>query len=119
MNPNTSALLAKPELQFLPTFADWLTENWHVWLAFCREADKVWNNGRRHYSARTITEVLRHNSVTAEVGAEWKINNVRIPDMARLYMATYPDRAGFFETRVQPNTERGRRSGIRNEGFTP
>lgn len=118
MNPTTQALLARPELQFLPTFADWLTQNWHVWLAFCREADKVWARGRRRYSARTIVEVLRHDSVVAEVGTEWKINNVRIPDMARLYMASFPERAEFFETRVQPNTERGRRT-IPNRGFTP
>lgn len=118
MNHATSTLLANPELQFLPTFADWLTQNWHVWMAFCREADKVWNRGRRKYSARTIVEVLRHESSLAEVGSEWKINNVRIPDMARLYMAAYPERDGLFETRVQPNTERGRRT-IPNKGFTP
>ena len=33
-------------------------------------------------------------------------------------MAAYPERDGLFETRVQPNTERGRRT-IPNKGFTP
>ena len=44
---------------FREGFLAWLATNAHVWLAFEREADKVWNRGRRHYSARTIGEVLR------------------------------------------------------------
>ena len=43
---------------FREGFLAWLATNAHVWLAFEREADKVWNRGRRHYSARTIGEVL-------------------------------------------------------------
>lgn len=92
--------------QYRHDFASWLLQNPHIWQAFAAKADAVWNRGRRHYSARTIVEVMRHESMLAEVGGEWKINNVFAPDLARLYMQTYPDRAGLFETRLQKNAVR-------------
>lgn len=84
---------------FRPGFVTWLVANVHVWNAFAREADKVWGRGRRHYSARTIGEVLRHESALREVGGEWKLNNVVFPDLARLYAIRYPERATLFEFR--------------------
>lgn len=91
---------------FRDGFLAWLADNLHVWAAFKRHADRVWNRGRRRYSARTIGEVLRHESTLREVGSEWKLNNVVFPDLARLYMLARPDRAGFFETRTPANSER-------------
>ena len=96
---------ARPEL-FRSGFAAWLADNLHVWRAFEREADRIWSRGRRHYSARTIVEVLRHESALAEVGGEWKINGNVVPDLARLYGLAHPDRSGMFETRVMPGAER-------------
>lgn len=92
--------------QYREDFADWLSANNHIWLAFVQKADAVWNRGRRHYSARTIVHVLRFESGLHEVGGEWKINNNFTPDMARLYIETYPDRAGLFETRLPKNARR-------------
>ena len=92
--------------QFRPGFAVWLASNRHVWLAFEREADRVWARGRRHYSARTILEHLRHESALADDGRDWKLNNNAAPDLARLYRLTHPDRAGLFELRVMPGSER-------------
>ena len=53
----------------------------------------------RRYSARTIAEVIRHNSVMSEQGSQWKINNNRIPDMARLFSVLHPEHEGFFQLR--------------------
>jgi len=92
--------------QYRSDFSDWLMQNQHIWSAFAAKADAVWNRGRRHYSARTIVEVLRHESTLAEVGGEWKINGNYVPDLARLYIATYPDRASLFETRLPRNARR-------------
>lgn len=103
--------------EFLPGFAAWLCQNWHVWLAFAREANKVWDRGRKHYSARTIIEVLRHESALSDAGVEYKLNDHNTPDLARLYRLTFPERAGLFETRVQPNTTRGRH--LKVGGITP
>ena len=81
-------------------FRDWLADNFHIWAAFERAALAVWDRGRKHYSAQTIVELLRHESVLREApGSEWKINNNVRPDLARLFMAVYPECAGFFETR--------------------
>jgi hypothetical protein len=98
--------LAFDRSKYREDFADWLSANMHIWQAFCREANKVWAMGRRHYSARTIIEVLRHESAISEVGGEWKINGNYVPDLARLYMETFPERGGFFETRLPENARR-------------
>jgi hypothetical protein len=97
----------KPD-HFRREFSDWLRENWSVWTAFQREADRIWNRGRRHYSARTIGEVLRHESALREGPNEhnWKLNDHYWPDLARLYMLTHQGREGFFERRVSPATLR-------------
>ena len=87
-------------------FAEWLVANPHIWSAFCTKANQVWARGRRHYSARTSVEVMRHESAIAEVGGEWKINGNYVPDLARLYMESFPDRSGLFETRLPRNARR-------------
>lgn len=84
---------------FKPGFDQWLRDNWIVWLAFEREANRVWNRGRRHYSARTIIEFLRHETTLADTGPDFKINGNNVPDLARLYQVLHPERADLFETR--------------------
>lgn len=91
---------------FRPEFHDWLDSNWHVWQAFEAEANRVWNKGRAHYSARTIVHWLRHETVLSERGSEFKINNNYSPDLARLYAMIYPDRNHFFEYRLLPTGRR-------------
>lgn len=87
-------------------FADWLNANMHIWSAFCREANRVWDSGRRHWSARTIVEYLRHETALREAGGEFKINGNYVPDLSRLYGETFPDRATFFEKRLPANARR-------------
>jgi hypothetical protein len=91
--------------KFKPGFVEWLTANPHVWRAFEREAMQVWARGRRHYSARTIVEVLRHHTIMRERDSEWKLNNNNVPDLARLYLLMRPEHAGLFELRDMRNRE--------------
>lgn len=90
-----------PEL-FREEFATWLEENLHVYRGFSGEAWKVRGCGRTHYSARTIVEVLRHNSMLREATGQWKLNNNYAADLSRLFMLDNPTCAGMFETRLQP-----------------
>lgn len=85
--------------KFRKDFAEWLTENWHVFEYFARSANSVWSHGWRHYSARTIWEVMRHRSAVRELTGEWKLNDHRVPDVARLYLLLNEDKAGLFELR--------------------
>lgn len=78
-------------------FFYWLRDNWHLWKRFVAEADKVRASGRCRYSARTIFEYIRHETVLRE-GAEFKVNNNAAPDCARLYMHMRSC-VGFFELR--------------------
>lgn len=81
-------------------FLMFIHENPAIWKRFELEADKAWNRGRRHYSAYTIVEYMRHETALAEVGGEFKINNNWRPWLARYYQEMHPDRAGLFETRI-------------------
>lgn len=100
------ALIHEHADTFRPGFALWLRENRNVWRAFEREANRAWARGRRHYSARTIIEFLRHETALADDGADFKINGNNVPDLARLYRLRHPERAGLFETRRLAGSER-------------
>ena len=95
----------RPDL-FQADFLEWLDQNFHVWREFERQADRAWNVGYKHYSARTIIEVVRFETDMRERGGDYKINNNFIPDLARLYLQFHPERGEFFEFRVQKNAPR-------------
>lgn len=96
---------ARPDL-FRSDFAAWLDANWHVYRRFEREVDAVWVRGRRHYSARTLVEVIRHETAVAEKQSRYKINNRFTADLSRLYGLCRPERANLFERRVMANAQR-------------
>lgn len=85
--------------KYKPGFAEWVSENWGIWQRFEFEADKVRERGRRHYSARTIGEYIRHSTALKEKGGAFKVNDHIWPDLARLYLTLHPGAAGFFELR--------------------
>jgi hypothetical protein len=94
-----TAVVLNPGL-FQRDFFEWISENFHVFDYFNKSANTVWERGFKHYSARTIVEVMRHRSNIREIGdGEWKLNDHRTPDMARLYMKLHPEREGLFEFR--------------------
>lgn len=85
--------------QFSEEFTDWIDDNLHIWEAFEIEADRIRAMGRTHYSARTIVEYLRHNTVLADTDSTFKINDHCVPYLGRLYVLTHPDADGFFAFR--------------------
>lgn len=90
------------ESMFRRDFFDWLTSNYPVFEYFEQSANKVRESGFKHYSARTIVEVMRHRTNIREIGdGTWKLNDHRTPDMARLYMLLHPEHQGLFEFRVR------------------
>ena len=93
-----NALIQKYPKDFRNDFAGWLAANKPIYAEFERQSLMIASR-RDHYSSRTIAEVIRHNSQLAESGSVWKINNNRIPDMARLFSLRHPQHAGFFELR--------------------
>jgi len=99
MTPQTLSKIAELHAaDFREDFPVWLHANYPIYAEFERQAEMVASR-RDHYSARTIAEVIRHNSQLAEVGCDWKINNNRIPCMARLFSILHPEKAGFFQLR--------------------
>jgi hypothetical protein len=85
--------------RFTDDFRGYLPENLHVFDAFEREALRVVQRGRTHYSARTIIEVLRHNSALTEQGGEFKLSDWHTPYLARLFALMHPAHEHLFEFR--------------------
>lgn len=88
--------------KFRDDFGAWLYDNFHIYREFERRANRLWQAGRRHYSARTIMEVVRFETDLREANAEsseWKINNNIIPDCARLYTLIFRSKESLFEFR--------------------
>lgn len=99
--PDMPALLASvraDSTRYPAGFADWLAENPTVYDAFEREALAVAHR-REHYSARTIAEVLRHESAVRQSGDGLKLDNDMVPGMARLFAMAHPRFQGLFEFR--------------------
>lgn len=96
---NAIAMVALNQGKFRHDFTTWLAGNWHVFEYFAHAANAVWSHGWRHYSARTIWEVMRHRSAVRETACTFKLNDHRVPDVARLYMLMHPEHAGLFEFR--------------------
>lgn len=86
--------------RFTLEFLTYLPENLHVYEAFERETMRVVRRGFEHYSARTIIEVLRHNSALAERTGPWKLNDWHTPYLARLFALMNPAHAELFEFRI-------------------
>lgn len=90
-----------PDL-FMDGFAEYLTEQWAVWKAFEHEAQRVAFRGRKHYSAKTIVEWLRHETIVREANSVFKVNNSATSSLARLFVLRHPRFVDFFEFREAP-----------------
>jgi hypothetical protein len=94
--------------RFSGEFLAYLPDNLHVYHAFEREALRVVRKGFKHYSARTIIEVLRHNSALTEVGGKWKLNDHHTPSLARLFALLNPEQSDLFDFRESASARRER-----------
>lgn len=90
-------------LEFRLDFIPWLEKNLHVWEAFEAEAWLHVRRGAKRWGARTIGEYLRRETaVRMKSDGEWKVNDHRWPDLARLWLLLNPECGGFFELRDSP-----------------
>jgi hypothetical protein len=92
-------LITKSTGEFVEGFEQWLIDNWLLWKSFEREALRASFRGRAKYSARTITEYLRHEATMRDPAQEFRLNNSVTPSLSRLFLMKYPDLGDFFETR--------------------
>jgi hypothetical protein len=94
---------------FPPGFVAWLVANPHIWEAFVKQAFAVIARGYRHYSARTIIEVLRHHTALTEKSlGGLKLNDHSCPYLSRLFALRYPQHRRFFsfrDTNLEKATE--------------
>jgi hypothetical protein len=99
------------------TRADELDEQAHefvvahpdVWRLFVRFAFDLIASGRQHGGAKAIWERIRWEYATsAHCGrdVEHALNNNLVAPIARIFAATYPDRACFFRFRSRTSERR-------------
>lgn len=93
--------IASGDDDYCDCFADWLKDNWEIYMGFERIAFRSMRKGFRHYSSKTIVELLRWSSDMSEKNSEFKINNNRTPDLARLFEDMNKRHVGFFRSRVK------------------
>lgn len=97
-DPQRRAILFAQAIGLSASFREWLPQNWAIWFEFVRLADQMRLRGRRYYSARAVIHVLRwHRALRDPTEQEYKINNNRSAEMARLYNALID--MPFFRTR--------------------
>lgn len=87
---------------FMDGFEAYVAANWPVWKAFEHEAQRIAFRGRKHYSAKTIVEWMRHEQVVREWNSEFKVNNNATSSLARLFVLRHPRFKDFFEFREMP-----------------
>ena len=104
--PQVLAIVASAPEHFRSDFLKWLDENFHVYNEFERRAQTLHIRGRAHYGARALWESMRFDSAIGELKGEFKLNDHRPPDVARLCMLANPPMKGMFETRSSPLSRR-------------
>jgi hypothetical protein len=87
--------------QFREGFDDWLWDNVALQREFEREALVVAGKGRLLYSAHTIIEYMRHYTMLADAGGEFKINEAWTSSMARLFAHMNPTHKTLLKFRTR------------------
>ncbi len=81
-------------------FFRWLQANARIYTEFERRALYMARGGRKHYSAKTIFEVIRWHTDLKDSDKMFSLNNNYTSGCARLFMETHGKRyPGFFQLR--------------------
>lgn len=94
------SIIATVPDQFREGFSLWLTENWDLYRRFEEEAVAAASK-RAHYSAYTVIEYLRHETLLRDQDAEFKLNQAWTSSVARLFAHLNPTYQHVFEFRVR------------------
>lgn len=93
-------MIAMTPDKFTADFYEWMKSNYSLYSNFESIAISRFWSGRKHYSARYIIEIMRHETaIRSEGKTKFTLDNCRIPDMERLYLLCHPEQPEFFEIR--------------------
>ena len=87
----------KPEREF--KFREWLPRNMHIYREFVKYAKKLKEvKGREYYSARTIWELIRWETIIADrPEGHYKMSDLNMPFVSWLVMKAEPELEGMFK----------------------
>ena len=86
-------------------FWEYLEDNWHIFVAFAKEALRARRNGVERTGAFMLINWLRWETQFSEEKTRYKISNDYAPYLARLSMARFPELDGLFETKTSKKQE--------------
>ena len=84
--------------QFRRGFDEWLAKNWELYLSFEQQARNA-GERRAHYSAYTVVEYLRHETLLRDAESDFKLNQAWTSSVARLFAHLNPIYSTLFEFR--------------------
>jgi hypothetical protein len=91
--------------EYPPEFWDYLEDNWHIFVAFVKEARRARKAGIERTGAFMLINWLRWETQFKEENTRYKISNDYAPYLARLAMARFPELEGLFETKTSKKQE--------------
>lgn len=82
-------------------FVNWHEKNGTVWRSFEAKALKLITQGKTHWGAKAIFEVIRYERAAEEGGQydDYAVNNNYPAYYARVFALKYPQHSAFFEFR--------------------
>lgn len=89
-------------------YADWNDQNPQVVQSFFNMTLKTIAENRGRYAARTILELIRWHTPTAETNSSFKLNNNLVGLLARHFVLKYPQYDGFFAERSMKGEPKSR-----------
>lgn len=84
--------------EFRDDFYSWMVSNIHIYGEFEHRALAV-AKFRPRYSARSIADLMRHDTAIRSLCDEYKLNGNYVPHMARLFAMLNSAHAGLFSFR--------------------
>lgn len=91
------AAVQRDPLAFKSVTEKWLMDNLHVWETFYHKTEALRERGRKNYGAKCIYESMRFESAIADSEITFKLNNIHVSGLARLYNTVTG--GDYFETR--------------------
>ena len=79
-------------------FKTWLPDNMHIYRAFVDYARQIKGRGREYFSARTIWELIRWETIIADKPeGHYKMSDLNMPFVSWLSMKAEPELKGMFK----------------------
>jgi hypothetical protein len=96
-----------PEAGWLAGFDRYASENFKLFVIFAGQVAERYESGETRIGAKHVIEDIRRNVKSlprVSESRQYKIDNTRVSDFARLVVLIFPELAGVIEIRRRPES---------------